>query len=68
MKRLLRDRRGMTLTEILVAITILMIVIVGVTPIMLSSYDSLYTAGEYTKDTYEAKSEMLARNNTVSLK
>ena len=70
MKRLLRDRRGMTLTEILVAITILMIVIVGVTPIMLSSYDSLYTAGEYTKDTYEAKSEIedtLATRNSLNI-
>jgi len=70
MKRLLRDKRGMTLTEILVAITILMIVIVGVTPIMLSSYDSLYTAGEYTRDTYEAKSEIedtLATRNSLNI-
>lgn len=48
----------MTLMEILVALSLLMIVIVGTTPVMLSAYDSLYTAGEYTQDTYEAKSEI----------
>ncbi len=58
MKRLLKSNRGMTLMEILVALSLLMIVIVGTTPVMLSAYDSLYTAGEYTQDTYEAKSEI----------
>lgn len=58
MKRLLKSNRGMTLMEILVALSLLMIIIVGTTPVMLSAYDSLYTAGEYTQDTYEAKSEI----------
>ena len=58
MKKLLRDKSGMTLTEIVVALTILMLVIVGSTPVLLSSYDSLYTAGEYTQDTYEAKQKL----------
>jgi len=57
----------MTLMEILVALSLLMIVIVGTTPVMLQAYDGLYTAGEYTQDTYEAKSEIedkLATRNT----
>lgn len=67
MKRLLKNNRGMTLMEILVALSLLMIVIVGTTPVMLQAYDGLYTAGEYTQDTYEAKSEIeekLATRNT----
>lgn len=67
MKRLLKSNRGMTLMEILVALSLLMIIIVGTTPVMLQAYDGLYTAGEYTQDTYEAKSEIeekLATRNT----
>ena len=67
MKRLLKNNHGMTLMEILVALTLLMIVIVGTTPVMLSAFDGLYTAGEYTQDTYQAKSEVeekLATRNT----
>lgn len=48
----------MTLMEILVALTLLMIVIVGTTPVMLSAFDGLYTAGEYTQKTYNAKTEI----------
>ena len=58
MKRLLKDKRGMTLMEIVVALTLLMIVIVGTTPVMLSAFDGLYKAGEKTQEMYEAKSEV----------
>ena len=51
MKKLLKSTRGMTLMEILVALSLLMIIIVGTTPVMLQAYDGLYTAGEYTQDT-----------------
>ncbi len=67
MKRLLKQKRGMTLMEILVALSLLMIIIVGTTPVMLQAYNSLYIAGEKTQETYEAKSEieeMLATRNT----
>lgn len=67
MKRLFKDKRGMTLMEMLVALTLLMMIIVGTAPIMLQAYDGLYKAGEYTQDTYEAKSEIeekLATRNT----
>ena len=70
MKQLIKDKRGMTLTEIVVALTLLMLVIVGTTPVLLSSYDSLYSAGEYTQDTYEAKSEIediLATRNSLNV-
>ena len=50
MKRLFKDKRGMTLMEILVALSLLLIVIVGTTPVMLSAYDGLYLAGEKTKE------------------
>ena len=58
MKRLLKSNRGMTLMEILVALSLLMIVIVGTTPIMLQAYEGLYTAGEYTQNVYNAKTEV----------
>lgn len=48
----------MTLMEILVALSLLLIIIVGTTPVMLQAYDGLYTAGEYTQNVYEAKSEI----------
>lgn len=67
MKRLLKSKHGMTLMEILVALSLLMIIIVGTTPVMLQAYNGLYTAGEKTQETYEAKSdieEMLATRNT----
>ncbi|MBR3790051.1 MAG: prepilin-type N-terminal cleavage/methylation domain-containing protein, partial [Clostridia bacterium] len=70
MKRLFEDKRGMTLTELLVALTLLMIVIVGTTPVMLSAYSSLYTAGEKTQDSYNAKSEIadtLATRNSLNV-
>ena len=58
MKRLLKSNRGMTLMEILVALSLLLIIIVGTTPVMLSAFDGLYTAGEYNQDTYKAKTEI----------
>ena len=70
MKRLFKDKRGMTLTEMLVALTLLMIVVVGTTPVMLSSYDGLYQAGEKTQSSYEAKSEIedtLATRNSTDI-
>lgn len=48
----------MTLMEILVALSLLLIIIVGTTPVMLSAFDGLYTAGEYTQKTYNAKTEI----------
>lgn len=72
MKRLLKDKRGMTLAEIVVALTILMIVVVGTTPVMLSAYDGLYKAGEKTQEVYDAKTEieqsLATRNSAINYK
>ena len=72
MKRLLKSKRGMTLMEILVALSLLMIVIVGTTPVMLQAYDGLYTAGEYTQSVYNAKTEvedqLATRSSTLNYK
>ena len=51
----------MSLMEILVALTLLMIIILGTAPIMLQAYDGLYKAGEYTQNTYDAKTEIESR-------
>ena len=72
MKRLLKSKRGMTLMEILVALSLLMIIIVGTTPVMLQAYDGLYTAGEYTQNVYNAKTEvedqLATRSSTINYK
>ncbi len=72
MKRLLKSKRGMSLMEILVALSLLMIVIVGTTPVMLQAYDGLYTAGEYTQNVYNAKTEvedqLATRSSTLNYK
>ncbi|MBE6752246.1 MAG: type II secretion system protein [Ruminococcaceae bacterium] len=70
MKRLLKEKRGMTLTELLVALTLLMVIILGTAPVMLNAYDGLYKAGEKTQDSYEAKSEIedtLATRNSINI-
>ena len=56
LKAFLKQKTGMTFVEILVAMSVLMLVIVSFTPMLLHSYDSLYTAGEINEKTYDAKS------------
>lgn len=48
----------MTLTELIVALALLMLVLMTFTPMLLSSYDNLYQAGEKNVDTYTNKSEI----------
>lgn len=72
MKRLLKDRRGMTLMEIVVALALLLLVIVGTTPVMLSAFDGVYKAGEKTQEVYDAKTEieqkLASRNSSINYK
>lgn len=72
MKRLLKDRRGMTLMEIVVALALLLLVIVGTTPVMLSAFDGVYKAGEKTQEVYDAKTEieqkLASRNSAINYK
>ncbi len=54
----LRSRKGMTLTEVLVAMTLLVLIIFVFTPAFLSYFKNIRTAGELTKKTYERASLM----------
>ncbi len=67
LKSILRSRLGMTYVELLTALALLALIIVAFTPMMLSSYETLYSAGELTQDTYNSKEEMeegLARRDS----
>lgn len=50
----LREKTGMTLTEMLVALAILMIAIMCFLPLAQSSFNNIYTVGEKTKSNYKA--------------
>lgn len=54
----LRSRKGMTLVEVLVAMTLLTLIILVFTPMFMSYYRNLRTAGELTQKTYERASLM----------
>lgn len=54
----LSSRKGMTLTEVLVAMTLLVLIIFVFTPAFLSYFKNVRTAGELTKKTYERASLM----------
>lgn len=61
------NKRGMTYVELLVAMSLLMLIIVSFTPMLLSSYESLYNAGEKVADVYNSKEEIeegLARRDS----
>lgn len=54
MLKKLREHTGMTLTEVLVALAILMVAIMCFLPLAQSSYKNIYTVGEKTKANYKA--------------
>lgn len=56
--RRLRSRKGMTLVEVLVAMTLLTLIILVFTPLFMNYYKNLRTAGELTQKTYERTSLM----------
>ncbi len=65
----LHNKRGMTYVELIVAMALLMLIIVSFTPMLLSSYDTLYEAGERVADVYNSKEEIeegLARRDSES--
>ena len=53
-----RSKRGMTLVEVLVALTLLTLIILVFTPLFMNYYKNIYTAGEMTKKTYYRASLM----------
>ncbi len=70
MKHFFKNNRGMTYVELLVAFTLLVLVITVFSPMLLSSYNTLYNAGEKNVDTYNAKSAIedgLAYRNSADI-
>ena len=61
----LREKTGMTLTEVLVALAVLSIAIMCFLPLAQSSFKNIYTVGEATKSNYRAVGliERLIGNN-----
>lgn len=58
MKKRLFNKRGMTYVELLVALALLALIVVSFTPMLLSSYESIYAAGEKVEQVYESKEEL----------
>ena len=52
MKKRLFNKRGMTYVELLVALALLALIVVSFTPMLVSSYETLYKAGEKTEEVY----------------
>lgn len=57
MKKLL-NKRGMTYVELLVAFTLLMLIVVSFTPMLLKSYEAVYSAGEKSANLYSARTKL----------
>ncbi len=58
MKKRFFNKRGMTYVELLVALSLLALIVVSFTPMLLSSYEALYKAGEKTEEVYKSQQEM----------
>lgn len=52
------NKLGMTYVELLCALSLLMLIVVMFTPMLLSSYETLYKAGERVEDAYSSKEEI----------
>lgn len=66
-KKLLKNRLGMTYVELLTALALLALIITSFTPMLLSSYETLYNAGVKVQDVYNSKEEIeegLARRDS----
>ncbi len=68
-KSLLKNKLGMTYVELLTALGLLALIITSFTPMLLSSYETLYRAGEKVQTVYNSKEELeegLARRDSES--
>lgn len=66
-KRLLKNKLGMTYVELITALGLLALIITSFTPMLLSSYETLYEAGVKVQDVYDSKQEIeegLARRDS----
>ncbi len=52
------NKLGMTYVELLCALSLLSLIVVMFTPMLLSSYENLYKAGETVEEVYESKEEL----------
>ena len=52
------NKLGMTYIELICALALLSLIVVMFTPMLLSSYEQLYNAGEKTAEIYESKAEI----------
>lgn len=57
-KKHVKNNRGMTYIELLVALALLVLIVTMFSPMLLSSYENLYNAGEKTSGVYDAKYEI----------
>ncbi|MBO5432923.1 MAG: hypothetical protein J6A43_02575 [Clostridia bacterium] len=58
MRKRLLNKLGMTYIELLVALALLSLIIVSFTPMLMSSYENLYKAGERVETVYKSQQEM----------
>lgn len=58
MFEVINNRRGFTLVEILVALSILSIIIFSFAPLISSSFSNIYTAGRKSDALYQAQEQM----------
>lgn len=58
MRKRLFNKLGMTYIELLVALALLSLIIVSFTPMLMSSYENLYKAGERVETVYKSQEEM----------
>lgn len=68
MKKRIFNKRGMTYVELLVALALLALIVVSFTPMLVSSYETLYKAGEKTEEVYKSQEEIedqLAVRNSI---
>lgn len=64
------NKMGMTYIELICALALLSLIVVMFTPMLLSSYETLYKAGEKVEEVYDSKVEIeggLASRNSITL-
>lgn len=58
MRKRIFNKLGMTYVELLVSLALLSLIVVSFTPLLMSSYDNLYKAGERVESVYKSQKEM----------
>ena len=54
----MNNKKGFTIIEVLVSISLLAIIIVCFSPLFLNSFRNIQVAGKLTDDTYNSKTDM----------